>query len=87
MTVAELTNILTQLPQHESRAVKTLREYRERTGAIYPRIESKVERVRLLDDLIATSDAAVKLSAVLLNLQPIPLGTPDNAEIAAWCLL
>ena len=87
MTVAELTNILVQLPQHESRAVQTLRQYRERTGEIYPKIESKVERVRLLDDLIATSDAATKLSDVLLDLQPIPLVVTDNAEIEAWCLI
>ena len=87
MTIEKLTDILLGLPEHESRAVRVLRQQRQITGELYPHIESKVERVRLVDDLVATSNAAARLGEAVCELRPIPVKAIHNDDIEAWCLL
>lgn len=87
MTIESLTEALINLPKHESRAVRIMRQQREQTGQLYPPIESKVECVRLVNDLVATGVAATKLCESLSRLSPIPLKDAQNTDIDAWCLL
>lgn len=79
MNPEELIKSLLTVPKHEPRAVRLLREQREQTGELWPKIESISERQHLWREMEAMREAASQMLEKLSKLRPIPL--QDSAEI------
>jgi hypothetical protein len=73
MNPEELIQSLLTVPKFEPRAVRLLREQRDRTGELWPKIDNINERQHLWREMESMREAASEMLEKVSKLRPVPI--------------